>query len=96
MRDQEKISRLLALMAELEEKFPGVELVRHAMSDESAYSENLKALASYLREAGVEDFASRIAFSLKFVLPAVAVNGKLVAYGRVPELEEVTEAMGAA
>ncbi len=96
LRDQEKLSRMLALMAELEEKFPGVELVRHDMVDESAYTDNLKVLARYLREAGEEDFASRIAFSLKFVLPAVAVDGKLVAYGKVPETDEVVAAMGAA
>lgn len=94
-REQEKLSRLMALMAELEENYPGVELVRRAMSDDSAYSQNLKALASYLREAGEEDFASRIAFSLRYVLPAVAVDGKLVAYGRVPEVEEIAGAITA-
>lgn len=96
LRDQEKLSRMLALMEEVEERFPGVELVRHDMVDESAYSDNLKVLARYLREAGEEDFASRVAFSLKFVLPAVAVDGKLVAYGKVPGVDEVAAAMSAA
>jgi hypothetical protein len=96
MRDQEKISRMMALMAEVEDRFPHLELVRRDLVDESAYSDNLKRLAAYLRQAGEEEFASRIAFSLKYVLPAVAVNGRLVAYGRVPELEEVAGAMGAA
>ena len=96
LRDQEKLSRIMALMAEIGERFPGVELVRHDMVDESAYSDNLKVLARYLRDAGEEDFASRVAFSLKFVLPAVAVDGKLVSYGKVPEVDEVAAAMGAA
>ena len=96
LRDQEKISRMLAVMAELEERFPEAELVRHDLVEESAYADNLKALARYLREAGEEDFASRIAFSLKFVLPAVAVDGKLVSYGGMPEVEEVVEAIAAA
>ncbi|NPV58400.1 MAG: hypothetical protein HPY75_01905 [Actinobacteria bacterium] len=95
LRDQEKLSRMLALMEEVEERFPGVELARYDMADESAYSDNLKTLARYLREAGEEDFASRIAFSLKFMLPAVAVGGKLLAYGKVPEVEEVVAAIGA-
>ena len=94
LRDQEKISRMLALVAELEERLPGVELVRHDLGDESAYSDNLKVLARYLREAGEEEFASRIAFSLKFVLPAVAVDGRLVSYGKVPGTDEVVAAAG--
>jgi len=93
LRDQQKLTGMLTIMAELEERFPGVELVRHDMVDESAYSENLKVLAAYLREAGEDDFASRIAFSLKYVLPAIAVDGKLIAYGKVPEMEEVTRAV---
>jgi len=96
LRDQEKLTDMLAIMAKLEERFPDVELVRHDMVDESAYSDNLKVLATYLREAGEDDFASRIAFSLKYVLPAIAVDGKLIAYGKVPETEEVTGAITAA
>jgi len=96
LRDQEKLTEMLTIMAELEERFPDVELVRHDMVDESAYSNNLKVLAAYLREAGEDDFSSRIAFSLKYVLPAIAVDGKLVAYGKVPEMEEVTGAITAA
>lgn len=89
LRDQEKLSEIIKVMAEVQEKFPEVELVRYDMVDESAYSDNLKVLAAYLREAGEDDFASRIAFSLKYVLPAIAVDGKLIAYGKVPEMEEV-------
>ncbi|MDI6875118.1 hypothetical protein [Candidatus Solincola sp.] len=89
LRDAEKLSRLEVLMSEVEERFPSVEMVRYSMDDDHAYTEGLGKLAGYLREAGEEDFASRVAFSLRFVLPAVAVDGKLVAYGRVPDLEEV-------
>lgn len=89
LRDAEKLSRLEVLMSELGERFPWVEMVRYPMDDDQAYAEGLGKLAGYLREAGEEDFASRVAFSLRYVLPAVAVDGKLVAYGRVPDLEEV-------
>lgn len=88
-REAEKLSRLEVLMSEVQERFPRVEMVRYPMEDDRAYSEGLRRLASYLREIGEEDFASRVAFSLRYVLPAVAVDGKLVAYGRVPSLEEV-------
>lgn len=96
LREQEKLTEILTIMAELEERFPDVELVRHDMVDESAYSDNLKVLAAYLREAGEEDFSSRIAFSLKYVLPAIVVDGKLIAYGQVPDMEEVAGAIKAA
>ena len=94
MRDMDKITRLEMMMDELKKRYPDVELVRHDMVDESAYTDNLKALAAYLREAGEEEFASRIAFSLRYVMPAVAVDGRLVAYGGMPELSEVTKALG--
>lgn len=89
LRDAEKLSRLEVLMSRVEERFPSAEIVRYAMADDRGYAEGLSRLAAYLREAGEEDFASRVAFSLRYVLPAVAVDGKLVAYGRVPDLEEV-------
>lgn len=93
LRDAEKLSRLEVLMAEVEERFPAAEITRYPMDDDNAYAEGLRRLAAYLREAGEEDFASRVAFSLKYVLPAVAVDGKLVAYGRVPDLEAVERAL---
>ena len=89
LRDAEKLSRLEVLMAEVEERFPAAEIIKYPMDDDRAYAEGLRRLAGYLREAGEEDFASRVAFSLRYVLPAVAVDGKLVAYGKVPDLEEV-------
>lgn len=96
LRDQEKRTRLETLMTALQENHPEAELVRYAMDEDGAYAEGLRLLSSYLRAAGEEDFASRVAFSLRYVLPAVAVDGKLVAYGRVPEMDEVVAAMGAA
>jgi hypothetical protein len=90
-REAEKLSRLEVLMSEVQERFPRVEMVRYPMEDDRAYSEGLRRLASYLREIGEEDFASRVAFSLRYVLPAVAVDGKLVAYGRVPDIEELSQ-----
>lgn len=94
-REAERLSRLEMLMSEVQERFPRVEMVRYPMEDDRAYSEGLRRLASYLGEIGEEDFASRVAFSLRYVLPAVAVDGKLVAYGRVPSLEEVEYALKA-
>ncbi len=89
-RDMDRLTRLEKLMEELEKRSPRLEIVRHAMADEGTYAENLKLLASLLRKAGEDDFADRVAFSLRYVLPAVAVNGELVVFGRVPEIEEVT------
>jgi len=88
-RDMDRITRLEKLMEGLAERFPGLEIVRRAMAEEGSYAENLKALASLLRKAGEEDFADRVAFSLRYVLPAVAVDGELVAFGRVPDIEEI-------
>ncbi len=96
IRDMEKITRLDMIMDELAKDFPQAEIVRHDMVDESGVTESLKLLAAYLREAGEEEFASRIAFSMRNVLPAVAVNGRLVVYGQMPELKEVAEAIEAA
>ncbi len=93
VRDMEKITRLDMIMDQLAVDYPQLEIVRHDMVDESGVSEKLKLLANYLREAGEEDFASRIAFSMRNVLPAVAVNGRLVVYGQVPDLKEIAQAV---
>lgn len=89
-RDMDRISRLEKLMEGLAERFPGLEIVRRApLAEEKDYADDLKALSSLLWKAGEEDLADRVAFSLKYVLPAVAVNEELVAYGRVPDIEEI-------
>ncbi|MBC7246714.1 MAG: hypothetical protein H5T73_02890 [Actinobacteria bacterium] len=95
LRDTEKLSRLEMFMDAVTEKYPSAEIIRYAMEQYEAYAEGLRRLAAYLREAGEEDFASRIAFSLRYVLPAVAVDGKLVANGRVPDMEDVVQALQA-
>lgn len=89
LRDAEKLSRLEVLMSEVKRRLPSAEIIRYSMADDRGYVEGLSKLAAYLHEAGEEDFASRIAFSLRYVLPAVAADGKLVAYGRVPDPKEV-------
>ncbi len=93
LREAEGLSRLEVLMADVEERFPEAEMIRYPMSDDRAYAEGLRRLSAYLRDAGEEDFASRVAFSLRNVLAAVAVDGKLVAYGKVPDLEDVEHAL---
>lgn len=93
LREAEKLSRLEVLMSKVEERFPSAEITRYSMADDRGYTEGLARLAAYLSRAGEEDFASRVAFSLRYVLPAVAVDGRLVAYGRVPDLEEVEQAV---
>ncbi len=90
-RDAEKRSKLEKLMSAVENSFPYTVIIRYAMADERGYAEGLRRLASYLAEIGEEDFAHRVAFSLRYVLPAVAVDGKLVAYGRVPDIEELSQ-----
>ncbi len=92
-RDMDRITRLEKLMEEAAGRFPALEVIRHDMADQSAYDANLKLLASLLRRAGEEEFADRLAFSLRYVLPAVAVGGELVVFGRVPDIEEIAASL---
>jgi hypothetical protein len=88
LRDQEKHSRTEMLIASLRERQDEVELRVFDPSEDGAYAEYMKKLRSYLRQAGEGELADRIAFSLKQITPAVAVDGKLECIGSVPSAGE--------
>jgi hypothetical protein len=88
LRDQEKHSRAEMLIAALRERAGEVELQVFDPSEDSAYAEYIKKLKGYLREAGEDGLADRIAFSLKQITPAVAVGGRLECFGTVPPIDE--------
>jgi len=88
LRDQEKHSRAEMFIAALRECADEVELRVFDPSEDSAYAEYIKKLKGYLRQAGEEELADRISFSLKQITPAVAVDGRLECFGAVPPMEE--------
>jgi len=87
LREQEEYSRMELLMDILEDYPEQVELHTYYLVDDSTYGESLRKLAGYLRAAGEEDFADRIAFSLKHVTPAVVVDGVLKYMREVPDID---------
>jgi hypothetical protein len=89
LRDQEKHSQAGMLIAALKDRPNEVDLRVYDPSEDSAYAEYMKKLKGYLRQAGEDELADRIAFSLKQVTPAIAVDGKLVYFGTVPEAFEL-------
>jgi len=88
LRDQEKHSQAEMLIAALRDHPDDIELRVYDPSEDNAYAEYMKKLKGYLRQAGEDELADRIAFSLKQVTPAIAVDGELVYYGTVPELAD--------
>lgn len=84
LRDQEKHSRAEMLIAALRDRPDVIELRVYDPSEDNAYAEYMKKLKGYLRQAGEDELADRIAFSLKQITPAIAVNGILECYGSVP------------
>jgi len=87
LRDQEKHSRAEMLITALRDRPDDIELRVYDPSEDNAYAEYMKKLKGYLRQVGEEEFADRIAFSLKQVTPAIAVDGILECYGSVPEIK---------
>jgi hypothetical protein len=84
LRDQEKHSQAEMLIAALQDHGDEIDLHVYDPSEDGAYAEYMKKLRGYLRRAGEDDLADRIAFSLKQITPAVAVDGKLECLGAVP------------
>ena len=96
-RDQEKQSRLIQIVYALETNYAdSVKLVQHNIFDDSECAESLKLLAGYLRKKGENDLADRVAFSVRQVTPAIAVDGELLYAGNAPELPEFLAALGLA
>jgi hypothetical protein len=88
LRDQEKHSQAEMLIAALKNHGGEIELRVFDPSEDSAYAEYMKKLKGYLRQAGEDELADRIAFSLKQIAPAIAVDGELICFGSVPELAD--------
>jgi len=88
LRDQEKHSQAEMLIAAIRDHPDDIELLVYDPSEDNAYAEYVKKLKGYLRQAGEDELADRIAFSLKQVTPAIAVDGMLYCYGSVPERED--------
>ncbi len=96
-RDQEKQSRLSRIINALDTDYAGrVELVQHNIFDDSQYAEALRLLAGYLRKKGEDDLADRVAFSVRQVTPAIAVDGELLYFGNAPELSDFLAELGLA
>ena len=96
-RDQEKQSRLSRIIQVLESDYASkVEVIQHDIFDDAQYAEALQLLARYLRQRGEDDLADRVAFSVRRVTPAIAVNGELVYVGNAPELPEFLDELGLA
>jgi hypothetical protein len=88
MREQEKITRAELLMQRLKDYPEEVETRVYHLLDDSEGTEGLTRLAGYLRRAGEEDFADRIAFSIKYVTPSIAVDGELKYMGDAPDVDD--------
>lgn len=96
-RDQEKQSRLSRIITALEMDYAGsVKLVQRNIFDDTQYAESLRILAGYLRAKGEDDLADRVAFSVRQVTPAIAVDGELLYVGNAPELSAFLEQLGLA
>jgi len=88
-RDQEKQSRLSRIMRVLENDYArSVQLVPYNIFDDAQYAEALQVLGRYLRKRGEEELADRVAFSVRQVTPAIAVDGELLYVGNAPELAD--------
>ncbi len=79
------------LIAALRQHPEEVELRVFDPSEDGAYAEYMKKLGGYLRPAGEDELADRIAFSLKQITPAVAVDGRLECTGNVPAAAELLD-----
>lgn len=96
-REQEKQSRLSRIITALEMDYAGsVKLVQRSIFDDTQYAESLRILAGYLRAKGEDDLADRVAFSVRQVTPAIAVDGELLYVGNAPELPAFLEQLGLA
>jgi hypothetical protein len=94
LAEQEKYSRAELLLDILEDHPDKVETQAYYLVDGSSYGEVLKLLASYLRDAGEEEFADRVAFSIKYVTPSIAIDGKLKYIGEAPDIDKFLDEIG--
>jgi len=86
---QEKITRAFALEGALKEMGDRFEVRMWRLGDEREYEEGLAALRGYLRDAGEEELADRLAFAVNDATPSVALDGKLMWVRDCPTAEEL-------
>jgi len=86
---QEKITRALALEGTLKEMGDRFDVHTWRLGDDDDYEEGMAALRKYLREAGEEELADRLAFALNDATPSVALDRKLMWVRDCPTVEEL-------
>ena len=86
---QEKITRAFALEGALKEMGDRFEVKTWRLGDDDDYDEGLPVLRRYMREAGEEELADRLAFALNDAMPSVALDGKLRWVRDCPTFDEV-------
>lgn len=86
---QDKIARAFALKSALRGISDRFEIRTWRLGDDEDYEEGLATLVGYLRDAGEEDLADRLAFALNDATPSVALDGKLVWVRDCPTFDEL-------
>lgn len=86
----EKIDRTLNLRRAIEEDCGDVLQVKTwDLGEDADYEAGLKLLGKYLRDAGEDELADRLAFSVNEATPSVAVDGRLGWIRDCPRIEEL-------
>lgn len=88
LKAEEKHTRAEMIARALRERPDSVELEVLRADDECSYPAFFKRLSSLLAQAGEEEFADRVGFSIRYVTPAIAVDGELRCFGTVPDVAE--------
>jgi len=86
---QEKITKAFSLARELK-KNNNFEVHTWRLGDKGDYEKGISLLKDYLINSGEEDLAKDLTFSLNSVTPAVALNGRVIGLGDVPEEKDLT------
>lgn len=94
LKEEEKYTQAEMIIKALREHPDEVELLVYRAGNEETYGDFLSRLATHLRSAGEDDFADRVAFSIRYVTPAVAVDGALKYFGQVPSVNEFLVELG--
>lgn len=94
---QERITRAFALERGLKSMGDRFEVRTWRLGDDDDYEQGIAALGSYLREAGEEELADRLAFAVNDATPAVALDGRLIMFRDCPTADEIaSDAEGSA
>jgi|BarGraNGADG00312_2_1021985.scaffolds.fasta_scaffold56694_2 hypothetical protein len=86
---QEKITRAFALEGALKEMGDRFEVRTWRLGDDDDYEEGMAALRKYLRGAGEEELADKLAFVVNEATPSVALDGKLMWVRDCPTVDEI-------